>query len=149
MRMLIISVTLSFLAAVAPGQTGLQYLDFGPNGKVTASTSDANGNVYVSGNAEDFQGSPGLNTIRVYKLFPSGSIAYSFDFQPGNTSLHDAGTVTALTVDSSANVFAAQFIFVGSQDITNLGRYFSSAPNMQVRYVDHGKDEVGTWKCGQ
>ncbi len=43
--------------------------------------------------------------------------------------------------------WAQQFIFVGSQDIVNLGKYFTAAPNSQVRYIDHGRDESGTWRC--
>src|SRR5581483_7245948 len=110
MRILPFSIMLSFLGGVAPGQTSLQYLDFGPNGKVTAITSDANGNVYVAGNAEDFQSSPGLNTIRIYKLSLLGPTVYSFDLQPGRTSLDGAGTVTALAVDPSGGLFAAGYV---------------------------------------
>jgi hypothetical protein len=46
-----------------------------------------------------------------------------------------------------ANAVASQFIFVGSRDVNALGKYFTAAPNRQVRYTDHGRDEVGTWVC--
>jgi hypothetical protein len=46
-----------------------------------------------------------------------------------------------------ANSSGSQFVFVGSQDTITLGKYFTAAPNMQVRYTDHGRDELGTWKC--
>ena len=50
-------------------------------------------------------------------------------------------------LSSQANSSVAQFIFVGSQDTQNLGKYLTAAPNMQVLYTDHGRDEPGTWRC--
>jgi hypothetical protein len=50
-------------------------------------------------------------------------------------------------LSTQANAYASQFIYVGSLDIQNLGKYFTAAPNMQVRYTDHGRDQPGTWKC--
>jgi uncharacterized protein (TIGR03437 family) len=95
------------LNSAGTAQTSLQYLDFGPNGKITATTSDSSGNIYVAGNAQDFTGSPGLNTIRIYKVSPSGFITYSFDLQHDHTTQENAGSVTALAVDSSGSLFAA------------------------------------------
>jgi len=45
------------------------------------------------------------------------------------------------------NAAIAQFIFVGSSDTRTPGKYLTTQPNEQVRYTDHGRDEVGTWKC--
>jgi hypothetical protein len=50
-------------------------------------------------------------------------------------------------LSNQANASAAQFIFVGSQDVQTPGKYFTTAPNWQVRYTDHGRDESGTWRC--
>ena len=46
-----------------------------------------------------------------------------------------------------ANSRNSQFIFVGSADTQDLGKYFTAAPNMQVFYTDHARDELGTWSC--
>jgi hypothetical protein len=46
-----------------------------------------------------------------------------------------------------ANAFGPLFIIVGSQSFSPPGQYFTAAPNMQVRYTDHGRDEVGSWAC--
>lgn len=40
-----------------------------------------------------------------------------------------------------------QFIFVGSKDTQILRKYWPAAPNKQVLYTDHGRDESGTWSC--
>jgi hypothetical protein len=58
-----------------------------------------------------------------------------------------ADPVPPSQLSSQANAYAAQFIFVGSQDVQTLGKFFPAAPNMQVRYTDHGRDELGTWQC--
>ena len=49
--------------------------------------------------------------------------------------------------DVTANTWSYQFVYVGSQDTRTLGKYWPAAPNKQVRYTDHGKDEPGTWIC--
>ena len=51
-------------------------------------------------------------------------------------------------LSTQANASAAQFIFAGSTDTTNLGKWVTAAPNRQIRYTDNGRDKVGTWKCG-
>jgi hypothetical protein len=51
------------------------------------------------------------------------------------------------TPSTTPLVYTPQFIFVGSRDTQQLGKYLSASPNMQVRYVDHGTDETGTWTC--
>ena len=50
-------------------------------------------------------------------------------------------------LNMTANAWSYQFIFVGSQDTNTLGKYWTTAPNKQVRYTDHGRDELGTWSC--
>jgi len=52
-------------------------------------------------------------------------------------------------LSTQAMAYAEQLIYVGSTDTTNLGKYFSTIPLMQVRYLDHGRDEVGSWLCPQ
>jgi hypothetical protein len=51
----------------------------------------------------------------------------------------------ALSAQAEARV--AQFIYVGSQNIVPLGEYFPAAPNEQATYLDHGRDQPGTWTC--
>jgi len=50
-------------------------------------------------------------------------------------------------LNMTANAWSYQFIFVGSKDTQTLGKYWTTAPNKQVRYTDHGVDELGTWSC--
>ncbi len=45
---------------------------------------------------------------------------------------------------NEANAFAPVFMFVGSKAV---GGGFTTRPLMQVRYTDHGRDEVGYWQC--
>jgi hypothetical protein len=52
-------------------------------------------------------------------------------------------------LSAAANASVAQFIWVGSQDTVSPGKYFTAAPNEQVVFTDHGRDEPGTWKCPQ
>jgi hypothetical protein len=52
-----------------------------------------------------------------------------------------------VALSAQAEARAAQFIYVGSENIVNLGKYFPAAPNEQARYLDHGRDQPGTWTC--
>ena len=49
-------------------------------------------------------------------------------------------------LSTAANAWTYQFIFVGSQDTVNLGKYWPTE-NKQVRYTDHGVDQLGAWSC--
>jgi len=70
---------------------------------------------------------------------------------PGDTSRTYCQTSTTPQgpVGSEAVTYSPQFIFIGSTNTTPRGTYFTARPNMQVRYVDHGRDEVGWWTCPQ
>jgi hypothetical protein len=50
-------------------------------------------------------------------------------------------------LNMNAQAYSSLFIFVGSQDTANLGKYWPAEPLMQVRYTDHGRDESGSWGC--
>ena|GEM_PF-1037055 len=69
---------------------------------------------------------------------------------PGDTSrtyCQTNATVPQGPVGTDAITYSPQFIFIGSTNTTPSGMYFTARPNMQVRYVDHGRDEVGWWTC--
>jgi hypothetical protein len=57
------------------------------------------------------------------------------------------GTVGGGQLNMTANAWSYQFIFVGSRDTQTLGKYWTTAPNKQVRYTDHVRDELGTRSC--
>ncbi|HLH18975.1 MAG TPA: hypothetical protein VKX45_17275 [Bryobacteraceae bacterium] len=57
--------------------------------------------------------------------------------------------VPAQGLSQQANAWSDQYIVVGSQTTNPLGRYIKVQADRQVRYTDHGRDELGTWICPQ
>ena len=51
------------------------------------------------------------------------------------------------TLSTQAISYSPQLIFIGSNDPQPSGKYLTVFPNMQVRYLDHGRDESNTWTC--
>lgn len=102
MKCLWIASFLLSTAALAPAQVSTQYLDFGPTGSVSTTARDASGNLYVVGNHSDATTQFG---IRVFKVSPSGSILYQFEF--GGSNLY---YIRAAVVDNSAALYIAGYM---------------------------------------
>ncbi len=81
------------------------------------------------------------------------TIAFNCDSTPAGGSCNPPSTLpgpfSGQPLSTEAEAWVAQFIFVGSLDTQNRGKYFAAEPNMLVRYRDHGRFERGTWRCGQ
>ncbi len=50
-------------------------------------------------------------------------------------------------LSTQANSWVPIVFWTGSMDTQNLGKYVPTAPMKQVRYTDHGRDELGNWSC--
>jgi hypothetical protein len=74
---------------------------------------------------------------------PAGSGCAPLSDIPGSQK------VPSQPLSPQANAWSDQYIVVGSQTTNPLGRYIRVRANRQVRYTDHGRDELGTWICPQ
>jgi len=99
----------------------------------------------------DANGSPELDY--------DGGLSYAFDAIGKTCSMAYSPTCSPtsqmpgpiqappIPLSTQAEAWSYQYIYVGSADTTTLGKYYKLPPNKQVRYLDHGRDEISTWTC--
>jgi hypothetical protein len=51
------------------------------------------------------------------------------------------------SLSTQPQAWSYQYFYIGSQDVMSLGKYLPVLPRKQVRYTDHGRDEVQEWSC--
>jgi uncharacterized protein (TIGR03437 family) len=110
-------------ATLCHPQVSTQYLDFGPLGLVSLAAQDTSGNVYVVGVLDGYTG------IRVYKISPSGTTLYRFDFGSGKGDYP-----TAAAVDGSGALYIAGNTYApGSFPVVH--SLFSYTPSAESGFV--------------